>query len=90
MPEMFVFNPNPTLGQIEQVGESTKGLEALEQIRSEFSSVADLLRHLQNFGTDSSVLHLPEGGGIALIHLSKSEIVHDVAPHIAAINRDFF
>lgn len=90
MSERFVFQHNPTLGQIEQAGETRQGQQALAQIKAEFSSVADVLHHLQGFGGDSSVLHLPEGGGITLIHLSKPEIVHLLAPNAAAIDQAFF
>ena len=90
MSERFLFHPNPSLGEIEQAGATSTGREALGQIQSEFSSVADVLHHVQGFGADSSVLHLPDGGGITLVNLSKAEIVHFVAPHVAAINQDFF
>ena len=90
MTERFVFTPNPSLHEVERVLETPQGLAAVAQVRSDFASLAAVLIHTQSFGTDSSVIHLPDGSGITLVHLPKSEIAGAAKAIGATLGQGFF
>ena len=74
MSERFVFSHHPSVTEIADKLDTTKGRLAIEQISVQFTSLAQAIRHTQAVG-DSSIVHLPDGQHISLINLPK----HDIA-----------
>ena len=77
--EYFIFHPHPSLNNIEHVLETPRGLAALGQVTSEFSSLADVIAHTHAYGHGAStIVNLPaEGTNIILKNLTEHEIKAD-------------
>ena len=80
----FVFDPGHGLDIIQQFHATGADHDTISLLRSDFNSIADVLRHTQSF-TSGSVIHDPTSGDtIRLPGVSKTELIsnrQDIAFH---------